>query len=127
MCAKRFLMCLAVIIGLSVAWVIIPGCSPSRTVTTSTDPSITIPVEHSYPQMYTKDMLDIKDDVEQEFNVTFLGCYDDTQGAFLFWVWDNAKGVCEANVISESQFLPIGCEDAWDLYNTVCHGVGNCV
>jgi len=93
----------------------------------STNPSITIPVEHSYPQMYTVEMLERKDAVEQEYDITFLGCYDDTQGAFLIWVWDNKKGKCEANVVSPGQIIPLECEQGWEVYRAVCLEVGNCV
>lgn len=127
MYAKKILKCLSIVVGLSAVW-LISGCSHANSyVPMSTNPSITIPVEHSYPQMYTVEMLEIKDTVEQEYDVTFLGCYDDTQGAFLIWVWDNKKGKCEANVVSPGQVIPLECEEGWEVYRTVCLKVGNCV
>ena len=124
--AKKILKCLSIVVGLSVVW-LISGCAQSNNVTMSTNPSITIPVEHSYPQMYTQEMLSHIAEAEQKFNVTFLGCYDDTQGAFLIWVWDNKKGKCEANVVSPGQIIPLECEEGWEVYRTACLEVGNCV
>ena len=123
----KYLKCISIIVCISAAW-IISGCTQGHNnVVMSTNPSITIPVEHSYPQMYTKEMLDMKDDVEQEYNVTFLGCYDDTQGAFLIWAWDNESGKCNASVVSSGRIYEIGCEEGWELYRQICLEVGNCV
>ena len=128
MYAKKILKCLSIVVGLSAVW-LISGCSHDDSyVPMSTNPSITIPVEHSYPQMYTKDMLDVKDSVEKDFNVTFLGCYDNTEGEFLIWVWDNESGICEASVVGPGTDIKLrSCEDGWEVYRAVCLEVGNCV
>jgi len=86
--------------------------------------------ENGYPQMYTEDMLENKAAIEEEFNVKFLGCYDDTFGSYLFWVDELATGspVCVATIISPN--IPAiklsSCGEGWELYLKTCKDVGNC-
>jgi hypothetical protein len=117
---KKGLIALAIIVLSSFLWFFF-GCGASKT-------SVTIPVAHEYPQMYSQSVLDIMDDMEEKFNITFLGCYDDTQGALLVWVWDHEKGKCEAAIFYEGASSPtIDCERGWEIYRQVCLEVGNCV
>ena len=98
------------------------SCAPGITPDTK--------VANGYPQMYNAEMLKNKANVEKEFNVKFLGCYDDTFGSYLFWVDELATGspVCVATIISPNiPAIKLSCGEGWEVYLKTCKDVGNCV
>jgi len=128
MTAKTVLRILAIVVGISAAWMI-SGCSHTPApVTTSTDSSITIPVAEDYPQMFTEDMREILPGVEKAHDVTFLGCYDDLDGAFLFWVWNNKTSECQAHIIwPDNAMDTMECDEGYEVYRAACLDSGNCL
>ena len=98
------------------------SCAPGVTPDTK--------VANGYPQMYNAEMLKNKANVEKEFNVKFLGCYDDTRGSYLFWVDELATGspVCVATIITfQGQAIKMSCGEGWEVYLKTRKDVGNCV
>jgi len=127
MTAKTVLRILAIVVGISAAWMI-SGCSHAPApVTTSTNSSIIIPVAEDYPQMYTQEMLERRDSAEQINDVTFLGCYDDLEGYYLFWVWNNETEECLAHMVWDGGMETVSCEIGYEMYRAACLDAGNCL
>jgi hypothetical protein len=121
---KRLFFTLAIVAGIMLALGCI-GNSPKQVVSSS-DSSVTIKLDHQYPQMYTPEMIENMDAIEKENSVTFLGCYDDTLGSFILWVNDNSDGNCYASIAIPPTIEQASCDDAWQIYLRVCSTIGNC-
>jgi hypothetical protein len=78
--------------------------------------------------MYTADMRDFLPTVEKSHDVTFLGCYDDSEGAYLFWVWNNKTSECKSHIIWQDGVVEsFTCPEGYELYREACLDSGNCL